>query len=239
MLIICVFGWCVFCFWVFFGLQGKKTQYRKVIVPAHRYTPLKTQWSELYQPLVEQLKLQVRMNLKSRSVEIKVGLVRNQKDIVLVVRSLWQVVHRLRWFVRSFMCVFCRMEQTSQYTENPEAIQKGADFVKAFILGFEIRDAVALLRLDDLFIETFEIHDVKNLHGDHMSRAIGRLAGKDGKTKFTIENATKTRIVLADQKIHILGSYQNTRLARNAICSLILGKLIPASIFVATRTDME
>lgn len=160
-----------------------KVEMRKIAVPAHRYTPLKENWLKIFTPIVEHLQLQIRFNLKTRNVEIKI----------------------------------------CPDTPDIANLQKAADFVKAFICGFEVDDALALLRLDDLFVETFEIKDVKTLKGDHMSRAIGRLAGKGGRTKYTIENVTKTRIVLADSKIHILGSFQNIQLARRAICNLILG----------------
>ncbi|CAH8255707.1 unnamed protein product [Arabidopsis lyrata] len=100
---------------------------------------------------------------------------------------------------------------------------KSADFVHAFMLGFDIPDAISLLRMDELYVESFEIKDVKTLKGKHLSRAISRLSGKGGKTKFAIENSTKTRIVIADTKIHILGAFSNSKVARASLYGLIMG----------------
>ncbi len=102
-------------------------------------------------------------------------------------------------------------------------MNRAADFLKAFTLGFALKDSVALLRIDDLYIESFEIKDVKRLHGANLSRCIGRITGEKGKTKTAVENATKTRIVIASSKIHLLGSFSNIKLARTAISNLILG----------------
>lgn len=175
--------------------QGVKRQMRRIPVPPQRLTPLKGAWMALIQPLVEHMKLQVRMNTKRKAVEIR----------------------------------------NSDKTEDIGALQKGADYFKAFMLGFDQADAVALLRLDDLFIESFEVKDVKRLSGDHLSRCIGRIAGKDGKTKYAIENATRTRISLCEDKIHILGSFTNIKLARDSICSLILGSA-PGKVYTKLRT---
>ena len=196
------------------GPDGKpQAEYRRIRCPAHRYTPLRNSWEQILTPLVQYLQLQVRFNTKTRSVELKsvppppaVG----------------------------FGAASAPGSVPGSLPYDAGSIQKGADFVTAFMLGFEVADCAALLRLDDLYLDSFTVLDVKTLKGDHLSRAIGRLAGQDGKTRFAIENATRTRIVVADQRVHILGSYANIRVARDAICGLILGSP-PGKVYNSMR----
>lgn len=103
----------------FFSLQNANIEFRKIIVPQNRKTPLKQNWLKIFTPVVEHLNLQMRFNVDSSCVEIR----------------------------------------TYEGTKDKNSIQKAADFLRAFILGFEVEDALALIRLDEMFLETFEIQD--------------------------------------------------------------------------------
>lgn len=119
--------------------------------------------------------------------------------------------------------------RSNRATVSNEALQMGADFISAFAMGFDIDDAIALLRLDSLYIQSFDIKDVKQTLGpDALGRAIGRIAGKDGKMKFAIENATKTRVVLAGSRVHILGAFENIGMARERYAAPVLFSQLPS-----------
>lgn len=192
--------------------QGAKPPFvretRSIKIPHHRFPPLKKVWMDVYTPIVEQCKLEIRMNLRTRCVDLRTSPT--------------------------------TVSATGEGSANPKVVlQKAEDFVKAVIAGFDVKDAVALLRLEDVFIEGFEIKDVRaNLEGDNLSRCIGRISGSHGKTKYTIENVTRTRIVLADTKIWIMGTTQNTQVARNAICDLIRGSPA-AKVYTRIRAVMN
>ncbi|CAE8642112.1 unnamed protein product, partial [Polarella glacialis] len=80
--------------------QGMRRQLRRIQVPPHRMTPLKASWIGLIEPMVEHMKLQVRMNTKRRAVEIR----------------------------------------NSEHTTDIGYLQKAADYMKAFMLGFDQPD---------------------------------------------------------------------------------------------------
>jgi len=165
-------------------LAGSNSQYRCIFVPMHRFTPVKLEWEDFARPIVQSLKLQIRMNLKKKMVEIR----------------------------------------SCQFTIDVGAIARAEEYAKAFITGFPLADASALLRLDGLYLESFLVTDIKPLKGEHLSRAIGRIAGTKGKTRQNIEKSTRTRVIVADKRIHVLGAIDNIDQAKTVISDLVLGR---------------
>lgn len=127
--------------------------------------------------------------------------------------------------------------KTMPDTPDISNLQKCADYLNAFMLGFDpdqVKDA--FLKHDGFWVDRFKITDVKQtLKGEHLSRTIGRVCGRGGRTKFAIENATKTRIVVADDSICICGSYDAIKIARDCISRLILGSPA-ASVYSRLKT---
>ncbi|KAK3687623.1 hypothetical protein B0T22DRAFT_376951 [Podospora appendiculata] len=181
----------------------RRAETRKIGIPPNRMSALKSNWT------------------KANYTEIRLCEMRNAD---MDVSSYPPLVDHCKLQVR-MNTKEKRVElRSSKFTSSADSLQMGADFVSAFAMGFDIDDAIALLRLDSLYIQTFDIKDVRQTLGpDALGRAIGRIAGKDGKTKFAIENATKTRVVLAGSRIHILGAFENIGMARESIVSLVLG----------------
>lgn len=92
-----------------------KSETRRIPIPPHRMTPLKKDWVNIFGPLTEILALQVRMNVQRRCVEARVRISPNcRQDLDF------------------------NDQQTSKHTKDIGALQKGADFVKAYALGFDV-----------------------------------------------------------------------------------------------------
>lgn len=109
---------------------------------------------------------------------------------------------------------------------------KGTDSLKLFVLrniiraisrGFNPEIAMQLLKADYVF-ELLNILDyVKNK--EHLPRIRGRVIGKNGKARETIEELTETKIVVYGKTIGIIGFVDNVAMSRRAIEELLEGAL--------------
>jgi hypothetical protein len=64
-------------------MSGGRPQFRKVPMPQHRFAPLKRCWMEIYKPVYEHMKIDIRMNLKVRGeLSLKFILVKAARFIL-------------------------------------------------------------------------------------------------------------------------------------------------------------
>lgn len=117
-----------------YELNGKRIEFRRVPVPQNRLTPLKNNWLALYKPVTENLKLDMRMNLKTRKVG-RGGLAAPAGGGAgALCRAPESTIHP------SLLCFRLQVEiKTTPDTPDAGNLQRAADFVHAFILGFEVQ----------------------------------------------------------------------------------------------------
>ncbi|RVD91605.1 RNA-binding protein [Tubulinosema ratisbonensis] len=160
----------------------KEVQERSIEIPPEKIGLLKKEWFKIYTPLIELFKLQIRMNLRTKQLDLR----------------------------------------TVKLTADPAMLDKATLFIKAILIGYSPQDALIALE-NDSYLFSFFITEVKFLRGDHLNRAIGRIIGKNGNVKNTIEHVSKTKIRVIEDKVHILGGRSNVDVAKDAVCRLIMG----------------
>ena len=94
------------------------------------------------------------------------------------------------------------------------------DIVRAVGRGFNPDIALLLLKQD----YSFELVDIKEfVKESHYERIKGRVIGKEGKSRKTIEELTECYISVFGKTIAIIGEVENVSIARRAVESLLSG----------------
>lgn len=172
----------------------ENVQHRSIAIPSYKLKYIKQDWLKIYTPIVEICKLQVKMNVRTKNIEVR----------------------------------------TCEYTVDAAYVERSIEFIRAILHGFTIEDSMAILKFADVFIDSFGVNEVKTLRNAHFDRAIGRIVGREGKTKGAIEHFAKCRLVIRDGKVFFLGEVENVRIAKDAVSRLIMGSK-PGSIFNRLR----
>lgn len=124
--------------------------------------------------------------------------------------------------------------RSCQATTDFGFLERSITYIQAFLDGFKPEDAIAIMKFKDVFTETFHIQEVRKLKSGHLSRAIGRIIGRNGRIKESIENFSRCKFVLQDERVSLLGCQENIKIAKDAIGRLIQGSE-PSSIFNKLR----
>ena len=136
--------------------SGGKSEFRRVSVPPNRYSPLRRDWMAIYTPIVEQLHVcctpinatsGMERTLRMRTQHMTDGPAsRGSTRVTLAATDaharLWlraQLDVRMNPRKRSVEL------RTNEHTQDIDVLQKAADFLKAYMLGFEVRAPRAAL----------------------------------------------------------------------------------------------
>lgn len=108
--------------------------------------------------------------------------------------------------------------------EDPLVGLKVKNVIKAFGMGFDVKEAMNLLD-EDYFLDTIEIKDFAGRSKKRMEILSGRVIGTGGKTKRLIEEFTDSKVSVYGKTISIVGKWDKERIARQAVEMLLCGKL--------------
>ena len=111
----------------------------------------------------------------------------------------------------------------SEKAKDPSLLLKAKDVVTAIGRGFPPETAFRLIRNED---EIFDMIDLRVIFGrseSDIKRIKGRIIGSEGKTRKLIEELTEADVVVYGHTVGIIGSFEESDAARNAVQMIVDG----------------
>jgi ribosomal RNA assembly protein len=109
-------------------------------------------------------------------------------------------------------------------TEDPLAVWKGRDIVKAIARGFSPKKAFTL-REDNTVLEVIDLEEYYGKSENSLKRVRGRIIGKNGMTRKIIENMTSTYVSVYGRTVSIVGVFEDVANAKRAVEMLMQGSM--------------
>ncbi len=106
---------------------------------------------------------------------------------------------------------------------NPLAVLKAKDVIAAIARGFPPEKAFRLFD-EDMMLDILSLRELFGKSESDIQRVKGRIIGRDGKSRRSIEEITQADLSIYGHTIGIIGNYDATSLAREGVEMLIKGR---------------
>ena len=116
-------------------------------------------------------------------------------------------------------CEFHYLEDVEIESDDPLKVFRVKEVVKAFGRGFNVDDALNLL--DEQFY--LEIIEIESKSKDRITVLKGRVIGREGRTKKTIEKISEAKISIYGKTISIIGRWDEVQIAKEAVDLILSG----------------
>ncbi len=108
---------------------------------------------------------------------------------------------------------------------DPAVLFRAKEVITAIGRGFSPERAFRLIREDDTVLEVIDLREIVGKSQSDMKRLKGRVIGREGKTRKTVEELTEASVSVFGHTVSIIGSMDQAEAAKEAIRMLLRGSL--------------
>lgn len=106
---------------------------------------------------------------------------------------------------------------------DPVAVLRAKDVVTAIARGFSPEKAFLLFD-DEMALDIIDLREIYGHSESDIRRIKGRVIGQQGKTRRIIEEMSKARLSIFGHTIGLIGDYESTAIAREAVEMILKGR---------------